>query len=94
MIRTSQIVRTLESVAEAYVAFRGKSQFVSTTLGIRAIRTLLPKCAASDREIADLVAAASIRRNISVAFDGITSTSKIETANDGSFARVSESSLQ
>ena len=93
MTSRAQIVRTVESVAEAYVTSRGKSQFVSTTLAIRAIRTLITGCEATDREIADIIATASIRHNIPVFFDGITST-KIGAANDGSSARVSESSLQ
>jgi hypothetical protein len=92
MTSTSQIVRTVEGVAEAYVASRGKSQFVSTTLAIRAIRTLMTTCEATDREIADIIAAASVRHNIPVFFDGVTGM-KIGAANDG-FARVSESRLQ
>jgi hypothetical protein len=87
MTSTAQIVRTVESVAEAYVVSRGKSQFVSTTLAIRAVRTLMTGCGATDREIADIIAAASIRHNIPVFFDGVTST-KIGAANDGWFARV------
>ncbi|RWP95768.1 hypothetical protein [Mesorhizobium sp.] len=91
---TSTLHHTVESFAEAYVAARGKSQFVSTTLVIRAVRTLLPACAATDREIADIIAAASIRRHLPVALDGITSTNKIGPANDPSLARVPESDLQ
>jgi hypothetical protein len=94
MISTSRIVRTVENVAEAYVASRGKSRFVSTTLAIRAIRTVLPTCEATDRDITDIIAATSIRHNIPVAFDG-TIMNEIETENDGAFfSRASESSLQ
>ncbi len=43
---------------------------LSTELAIRAIRTLLPDCRATDRELADMVAAVATDQGLSVSFDG------------------------
>lgn len=40
---------TLEKAAEAYVLSRGKAHFLSIAQAIRAIRTLMPACKATDR---------------------------------------------
>jgi hypothetical protein len=39
-------------------------------MAVRAIRTLLPKCQSTDRELADMVASAAIQRGLSISFDG------------------------
>jgi hypothetical protein len=63
-------VRSAQDAAEAYVLSRRKSPVLSTATAIRAIRTLLPKCQSTDRELADMVASAAIQRGLSVSFDG------------------------
>ncbi|WP_353643731.1 hypothetical protein [Mesorhizobium sp. WSM2239] len=63
-------VRSAQDAAEAYVLSRRKSPVLSTAMAIRAIRTLLPKCQSTDRELADMVASAAIHRGLSVSFDG------------------------
>lgn len=63
---------TLEKAAEAYVLSRGKAQFLSIAQAIRAIRTLMPACRATDRELEALLAAASIVHGVPVAFDAKT----------------------
>lgn len=68
--------RSLEDVAKAYVLSRAKTRCISISHAIRAIRTLMPTDA-TDREIADMIAAAAIDRRISVAFDGINSTNNL-----------------
>lgn len=74
--------RTAESAAAAYATSRANSQFLSIAHGIRAIRTLMPSCEASDRELADMIAAAAIIHGTPVSFDGITSTKNMEAAID------------
>jgi hypothetical protein len=64
--------RRIEDVAAAYVAARSKSSFLSINQAIRAIRTLMPACELSDRELADMVASAAVRQFIPVSFDGHT----------------------
>ena len=80
MTSTQPQIRTAERLAEAYVASRGKSHFLSVRLGIRAIRTLMPFCEASDRELADLLAAASVQHGIANSFDGCTGSRKNASA--------------
>lgn len=58
-----------QDAAEAYVLSRRRSPVLSTGLAIRAIRTLLPRCQSTDRELADMVASAAIQRGLSVSFD-------------------------
>lgn len=64
-------VRSAHEAAEAYVLSRRKSPVLSTRQAIRAIRTWLPKCQSTDRELADMVASAAIQRGLSVSFDGL-----------------------
>jgi hypothetical protein len=62
--------RSLESVIEAYVHSRSKSQgSLSTSRAIRAVRTLLPALALSDRELENLIAKSALRWRMPVAFD-------------------------
>lgn len=62
--------RTLESVIEAYVHSRSRSQVsLSTSRAIRAVRTLLPALALSDRELENLIARSAVRWRMPVAFD-------------------------
>ncbi|MER9169221.1 hypothetical protein NKI12_17915 [Mesorhizobium australicum] len=60
---------TVERAAEAYVLSRGKARFLSIAQAIRAIRTLMPACQVTDRDLEELVAAASIIHGVPVAFD-------------------------
>ncbi|MER9694891.1 hypothetical protein NKJ16_23530 [Mesorhizobium sp. M0179] len=60
---------TVERAAEAYVLSRGKAHFLSIAQAIRAIRTLMPACEATDRDLEELLAAASIIHGVPVAFD-------------------------
>lgn len=60
---------TVERAAEAYVRSRGKAHFLSIAQGILAIRTLMPACKATDRDLEELLATASIIHGVPVAFD-------------------------
>ncbi|BCG88290.1 hypothetical protein MesoLj113c_44000 [Mesorhizobium sp. 113-3-9] len=60
---------TVEKAAEAYVRSRGKAGFLSIALAIRAIRTLMPACKATDHELEELLAEACIAHRVPVAFD-------------------------
>ncbi|RWO02293.1 hypothetical protein [Mesorhizobium sp.] len=71
---------TVESAAEAYVLSRGKARFLSIAQAIRAIRTLMPVCKATDAELEAMLAATCIVHGVPVAFDG--------TAVDGSEMRL------
>lgn len=61
--------RSLDDLAAAYVASRGKASFLSVTLAVRAVRTLMPTCEATDEELADIIASAAIEQGTPVAFD-------------------------
>lgn len=60
---------SMETVITAFVQSRHKSQHVSTSEAIRAIRTLMPALDIPDRELTDLVAAYAIRQRYAVSFD-------------------------
>jgi|EndMetStandDraft_8_1072994.scaffolds.fasta_scaffold2438994_1 hypothetical protein len=63
---------TVERAAEAYVRSRGKARFLSIEQAIRAIRTLMPKCKATDHELEELLAETCIAHGVPVAFDAGT----------------------
>ncbi|PBB65288.1 hypothetical protein CK228_28935 [Mesorhizobium sp. WSM4312] len=63
---------TVERAADAYVRSRGKARFLSIAQAIRAIRTLLLACKATDPELEEILAAACILHSIPVAFDAMT----------------------
>jgi hypothetical protein len=63
---------TVEKAAEAHVLSRGRARFLSIAQAIRPIRTLMPACKATDRELEALLAAASIVHGVPVAFDART----------------------
>ncbi|MDF3214729.1 hypothetical protein EN962_00725 [Mesorhizobium sp. M7A.F.Ca.CA.001.09.2.1] len=50
---------TVEKAAEAYVLSRGRVRFLSMAQAIRTIRTLMSACKATERELEELLAAAS-----------------------------------
>ncbi|WP_224616733.1 hypothetical protein [Mesorhizobium sp. ESP7-2] len=60
---------TVEGAAEAYVLSRGKARFLSIAQAIRAIRTLMPACNATDHELEEMLATACIAHMVPVAFD-------------------------
>jgi hypothetical protein len=60
---------TIERAADSYVRSRGKAGFLSIAQAIRAIRTLMPACKATDQELAELLAEACIAHCVPVAFD-------------------------
>ncbi|SDH20086.1 hypothetical protein SAMN04487974_1305 [Pelagibacterium luteolum] len=62
--------RAVKDIIESYVERQNspRSQ-VSTRHAITAIRTIVPKCTLSDRELADLVATSAIRKGCIVSFD-------------------------
>ncbi|MES0030043.1 hypothetical protein [Mesorhizobium sp. M0040] len=62
----------VERAAEAYVLSRGKAHFLSIAQAIRAIRTLMPACRATDPELEELLAVASFTHGVPVAFDAKT----------------------
>lgn len=68
--------RSLVDLAAAYVASRGKSNFLSVSIAIRAIRAALPTCEATDSELADIIASAAIESGTPVAFDFDTKTQR------------------
>ncbi|MBZ9743222.1 MULTISPECIES: hypothetical protein [unclassified Mesorhizobium] len=60
---------TVEKATEAYVLSRGRARFLSIARAIRAIRTFMPACGATDRELEGMLAAACIVHGIPVTFD-------------------------
>lgn len=64
--------RSIETLAEDYARSRSKrSRPVSMTAAIRALRTISPDLAHTDRELADIVAAAAVRYGHVVDFDSV-----------------------
>ncbi|TPI11718.1 DUF2388 domain-containing protein [Mesorhizobium sp. B4-1-1] len=63
---------TVEEAAETYVRSKGKARFLSIAQAIQAIRTLMPACKASDRELEEMLAAACVVHNVPVSFDVAT----------------------
>lgn len=64
--------RSVESLIEAYVHSRSKSQgSLTTSRAIRAVRTLLPALALSDRVLENLIARSALRWRMPVAFDAV-----------------------
>lgn len=63
---------TVERAAEAYALSRGKAHFLSIAQAIRAIRTLMPACGATERDLEELLAVASFTHGVPVAFDAKT----------------------
>jgi hypothetical protein len=62
--------KSLELVTAKYLNVRGKSgNVVSTSEAVRAIRQVLPNCPMADRELADLVAKAALKRGCAISFD-------------------------
>ena len=63
--------RPAEQIVVEYVETRGASSIpIYTSHALRALRTVMPGCGLTDRELTDLVAAAAIRSGRDVAFDG------------------------
>ncbi|MDH6233159.1 hypothetical protein M2281_003770 [Mesorhizobium soli] len=60
--------RSTHELVQAYVLSRSKAKCLSTHLAIRAIRTLSPACAASDRELEEMIETAAIEHGVSVSF--------------------------
>lgn len=62
--------RSVAYVVDQYVESRRDPEWpISTGYALRAIRTVLPNCDLSDRQLAEMVAASAIRRGRNVAFD-------------------------
>lgn len=62
--------RPTDLVIDHYVdTRRGYDRPISTSQAVVAIRSALPGCLLTDRELSDLVAASAIRRGRNVAFD-------------------------
>lgn len=69
--------RAVKDIVENYVERRNTPQGqVSTRNAITAIRTIVPKCPLSDRELANLVAASAISKGCIVSFDEASAQSK------------------
>ena len=73
MVHAFQTV-TVERAAEAYVLSRRKARFLSMAMAIRAIRTLMPACTATDQMLEELFAEACIAHGVPVAFDTATAS--------------------
>jgi hypothetical protein len=70
MSKTHFQERTVDYVIDQYVASRRNPEWpISTGYALRAIRTVLPNCDLSDRQLAEMVAASAISRGRNVAFD-------------------------
>lgn len=70
MSRTHFQERTVGYVVDQYVESRRNPEWpISTGYALRAIRTVLPNCDLSDRQLAEMVAASAISRGRNVAFD-------------------------
>jgi hypothetical protein len=62
--------RSVELVTAKYLNVRGKDgNMVSTSEAVRAIRAVLPNCSMADRELADVVAKAALKRGCAISFD-------------------------
>jgi hypothetical protein len=61
--------RRVEGLATAYVDALKHSRLLSIKQAVMAIRTIMPKCEASDRQLADLLASAAVQRSLAVSFD-------------------------
>jgi hypothetical protein len=62
--------RSVAKVIEQYVESRRNNPSpISTGYALRAIRTVLPRCGLSDRQLADMIAASAIRKRQNVSFD-------------------------
>jgi hypothetical protein len=62
--------KSVELVTAKYLNVRGKTgNVVSTGDAVRAIRQVLPNCPMEDRELADLVAKAALKRGCVISFD-------------------------
>jgi hypothetical protein len=62
--------RSVAYVVDQYVESRRNPEWpISTGYALRAIRTILPNCDLSDRQLAEMVAASAILRGRNVAFD-------------------------
>ena len=68
--------RSVEWTVEQYILSRRGNRPVSTRDAIRALRAVLYKCALSDRELTDLIAACAVQRRLDVNFDGYPDTSE------------------
>lgn len=62
--------RSVQDVVAHYVDVHGRRGSVSTSDAVRAIRSVLPNCFLTDREMGDLVAETAVFRGYCVAFDG------------------------
>ena len=69
---------TIEKAAEAYVLSRGKARFLSIAQAIRAIRTLMPGCRATDHALEEILTTACVVHGVPVALD-VTMAKSSET---------------
>lgn len=62
--------RSLTRTIDQYVESRRRPDWpISTAQAVTAIRCVMPRCTLSDRQIADMVAAAAVARHRNLAFD-------------------------
>lgn len=73
-----KIDRCVEDVVAAYVATRRRFPLVSTSHALRAIRTVMPNCDATDRDLANMVAAMAIGRSLAISFDCMPAAEQLE----------------
>jgi hypothetical protein len=63
-------IRSVELVTAKYLNVRGKDgTLVSTSDAVRAIPAILPNCDMGDRQLADNVAKAALKRACEISFD-------------------------
>lgn len=79
--------RSVAFVVDQYVESRRDPEWpISTGYALRAIRTVLPNCDLSDRQLAEMVAASAIRRGRNVAFDfAIEARESVSAGHIGGF---------
>jgi hypothetical protein len=61
--------RSVELVTAKYLDMHGKDGLVSTSDAVRAIRAILPNCDMGNRQLADIVAKAALKRGCAISFD-------------------------
>ena len=62
--------RMVAQVVDQYIDSRGSFDWpISTLHALREIRIVLPRCAYTDRQLVDLVAASAVRKGRNISFD-------------------------
>lgn len=83
--------KVIAQVVDEYIDSRGHLDWpISTLHALRAIKTVLPKCAYSDRELVDLVAASAVRKGRNISFDSAAEIAPVHSADTCSSDHVAD----